>query len=82
MCATTFIETFNIDMLGDTIESLCYTITTLLKMLLKLQTHHGSVIWLKLDHVFFKTDNDIYLCAKRKVPLSSSNAAIFGELEI
>ena len=36
MCATTFIETFNIEMLGDTIESLCYTITTLLKMLLKL----------------------------------------------
>ena len=32
--------------------------------------------------MFFKTDNDIYLCAKRKVPLSSSNAAIFGELEI
>ena len=27
-----------------------------------IKTHHRSVIWLKLEHVFFKTDNDIYLC--------------------
>ena len=27
-----------------------------------IKTHHSSVIWFKLDHVFFKTDNDIYLC--------------------
>ena len=36
MCATTFIETFNIEMLGDAVEALCYTIKTLLKMVLKL----------------------------------------------
>ena len=24
--------------------------------------HYSSVIWLKLDHVFFLTDTDIYLC--------------------
>ena len=26
-----------------------------------IKTYHSSVIWLKLDHLFFKTDNDIYL---------------------
>jgi len=36
MCATTFIETFNIEMLGDAVKALCYTIKTLLKMVLKL----------------------------------------------
>lgn len=48
---TIFTESFHIEMLGDAVE-LWYT-ESIMDGIEIVKTQHNSLIWLKLDHVFF-----------------------------